>query len=90
MIKDLKELQKFFKICRENGVESIKFYNVEVFLRPGFVAQPSKKAQSVKADNLVQTDDIKVPFPEIDEPDELTEEQKLFGSADPSVWDKAN
>ena len=87
MIKDLKELQKLFKICRENGVESIKFDNVEVYLRPGFVAQASKNTRkSINLDNLANTDDIKVPLPYIHEPDQLTEEQKLFGSSDPSVW----
>lgn len=92
MIANLKELKAFLKLCRAEGVESVKFGNTEVFFRPGLPATVSRKAKkAMDLDALATTDDVKVPFPDlIDEPDELTDEQRLFGSADPSVWQKTN
>jgi hypothetical protein len=86
MIKDLKELKQFLKICRDNGVESIKFGNTEVYLKP--------QAAKSKAKNSILTgmDIPDIPKPtyvpggidedvKIQTPDELTEEQLLFYSA---------
>ena len=85
MVNNLKELKAFLKLCRAEGVESIKFGNTEVFFRPNAPVQVTKAKKGVNLDALVETDGVQVPMPEIDEPDQLTEEQKLFYSSDPSV-----
>jgi hypothetical protein len=83
----LKELTKFLQLCRKQGVESIKFQDVEVH----FGQLPTKISKNIR--NLPETvndmsyiDPGKIPQIESIDTDELTDEQKLFGSSDPSVW----
>lgn len=73
---NLKELEKLIKLCRKQGVESVRFDGIELHLG----AAPMPKAISHKAKARTTT---AIPgaeafsMPDIDTPDELTPEQLL-------------
>lgn len=87
----IKELKKFLQLCRAEGVESIKFQDVEVHLGrlPVKVAKTTHRSLMDEAPE----ESIKIPtynpvsLP-VDEnadqidTDELTDEQRLFYSSD--------
>jgi len=84
------ELKRLLKLCRQQGVQSIRYEGVEIHLgdlpqkQPKYVA----KAKSKSIDTGVFDPGPIVPH--IHTPDEMTEEQLLFGSSDPSVWSQDN
>jgi hypothetical protein len=84
------ELKRLLKLCRQQGVSSIRYEGVEIHLgelpqkQPKYVA----KAKSKPIDTSV-FDPGPIASP-INTPDEMTMEQMLFGSSDPSVWSQDN
>lgn len=90
-IDTIKDLEKIVKLCRKAGVDIIKIGDIEIVLDKSFKTSP-RRTKAVKQD--IQG----VPLPggideatqifssDIETPDELTEEQLLFGSSDPTVW----
>lgn len=92
---DLKQLDKFLKMCRKHGVESIKFDGVEVFLGQVAPKALAKRQPYVPpADINAAYDPGKItisPLPqEVIDTDELTDEQKLFYSSAPSEISQQN
>lgn len=103
-MNDLKELNKFLKLCRRHNVESIKFDGVEVFL--GAAPQPQAKQKRYQAPAGINDafDPGKITvgspalgsgtnnssIPDIATPDELTEEQLLFYSSAPTATNQQN
>lgn len=79
-MKDLGYLKKLLKLCREQGVESIRFEGIELHLG----ALPQKAVDEGKFPDLQHqplspggiTEDTK-----IDMPDALNEEQMMFYSS---------
>lgn len=53
MISDLKELEKFFKLCRKQGVTEINFESIQV----KFGEMPSKAYAQSEASDEIQTDE---------------------------------
>lgn len=82
-IENLKDLKKFLQLCRQQGVESIKFDGVEVYL--GQQPTNSKPNRKVAAKSIVSAaptlPGVITEDTYIDTPDALTDEQKLFWSA---------
>jgi hypothetical protein len=87
MLNDLKDLEKAIKLCRKLGVSSIKIGDVEFHLGSLEVNANKRVTASSK---LLST---AAPVGEIDEhtridiSDELTEDQMLFYSSEPSLMD---
>lgn len=54
MIKDLKELEKFFKICRKQGIVDISFEGISV----KFGDLPMKTSNQADESDEIQTDGI--------------------------------
>jgi hypothetical protein len=92
-VDNLKDLEKLLKLCRKQGVQSIRFDGVEVHL--GDLPQPQRSLKAAFPEQTVNPKayqdafdpgkiivptDLKVPT------DEMTEEQMMFGSSDPTVW----
>lgn len=83
MIANLKELKKFLQLCRDQGVESIRFNGVEVHLGsmpiipnrankrvlPETITTPTYAPGGITADTSILTD-------------ELTPDQLLFWSSE--------
>ena len=92
MLNDLKDLEKAIKLCRKLGVSAIKIGDVEFHL-----GSDPKGAQTARQTNVApaQMGKIASNLGEIDEhtkievAGELTQEQLLFGSSDPAVWEAA-
>lgn len=90
VIKDLHELKKFIKLCRAEGVESIRFDGVEMFLgqkpetgrkgknSPGEIGIISTTAAyapgGIAAHTPIPVPDVKIST------DELSDEEMLFYS----------
>lgn len=88
--KDIKYLAQVIKLCRKEGVDIIKLGDVEIVLGKVPEAKKSYKT-SVKTTTEAFTDPGQIVVQPLDIPtDELTDEQKLFGSSDPSVWPETN
>jgi len=90
-ISNFKDLEKLIKLCRKTGVEIIEVDGIKMQLSH----LPVMDKSTHKSRNPVIVDEsafdpghITVPQMPIDsiDTDELTDEQKLFGSSDPSVW----
>jgi hypothetical protein len=77
-IGSLKDLDKLIKLCRQRGIQSIKVDNVELHLGDAPVKY-TRQVSSTKyiADNFGNIDENS----KIETPDELTEDQLLFYSA---------
>ena len=82
----LKELEKFLKLCRKQGVQNIKFEGTEVHLGELPLVTSSKTPTTKKASKVVSvetftpggvTEDSQIQV------DTLTPEQLLFYSSDP-------
>jgi len=84
-IDNIKDLKAVIKLCRTEGVEIIKVDGVELVL--GKVTETAKRnvAQFTMPKDILEEAKIEVTPMNIPT-DELTEEQLLYGSADPSVW----
>jgi hypothetical protein len=85
-----KELKALLKLCRANGVQSIRYEGVEIHL--GELPQKYSKVVGKPKSKPTSTG-VFDPGPiaqVIDTPDEMTDEQLLFGSSDPSVWNTSN
>lgn len=54
MLKDLKELEKFFKLCRKQGVIDISFDGITV----KFGDLPMKNLNQIEAETEVSTDEM--------------------------------
>lgn len=83
MINNLKELKKFLQLCREQGVESIKFGDTEVHLGAmPYKAPKTSNTMPYKATPVTTfapggiTDDTSILT------DELTPEQLLYWSSE--------
>jgi hypothetical protein len=88
-VSDLKDLEKLIKLCRKTGVEVIKIDGIELVLGAEPVVR--NKRTNVRKDNTAPlgeiTEDMKIPLSDLVVPtDTITEEQMLFGSSDPEVW----
>ena len=86
-IDSLKDLQKLLKVCQDNGVDAIKIDGIEMSIRPQTKAY---KAPRERKSVFQPTPDeqIKVPAfqpqpeaPDIETPDELSDEQLLNWSS---------
>jgi hypothetical protein len=93
-VNSLKELEKILKLCRKNGVQVMKVDGVEFVL--GEVTDKPRKRYIDTREVTSQIDlnafpeaDLKIPAfsppppvaDQVDMPDELTDEQKLFYSS---------
>jgi hypothetical protein len=98
-IDSLKDLQKLLKLCRQQGVTSIKIDGIELNISTQTnLASVNVKSQidlnafpeadwNIPPYNPVNVQDTatEVIEPKIDMPDELTDEQLMFYSAKPEV-----
>jgi hypothetical protein len=87
------DFDTLLKVLRKHGVEIIKIDNIEIVLGKEPQKQPSeRKSRSASKSSFGEIDEnIKIPITPLTIPtDELTEEQVLFGSSDPSVWADGN
>lgn len=93
-VSNLKDLQKLLKVCQENGVDAIKIPGehgqIEMSIRP--VTKPTRSARTLPSAVFSQPtpdEQLKVPVPfqetpeapDIETPDELSEEQLLNWSS---------
>lgn len=81
-IKDLKDLKKLVKLCRDTGIDAIKIDGIEFAL--GRAPQPTKIVQSYQAPSHALlpngiTEDTKIEI------EELTEEQMMMWSSQGSI-----
>ncbi len=89
-IDNLKQLRAVLKLCRQEGVDTLEIDNVKLVLGTKPQANAKRKAilpisEDYELGNI--TEDLKIPVQHLDtETDGPTEEQILFGSSDPSVW----
>lgn len=74
----LKELEKLLKLCRKQGVESLRYNDIELHLGP-MPTSPAKRQRKVTQQPIPGAEAFSMP--DIDTPDELTEEQMLMWSA---------
>jgi len=87
----LKDLKRVIKLCRSEGVDSIRIDNVEIHLAQLPVKRPTTTQQlgdattfsTIYTSNNITDETIIPTF------DDLTEEQKLFYSAVPHDQDPA-
>ena len=84
-VETIQDLKKVIDLCRKSGVDIIKVDGIEMVLgtKPETVqrvkpVQPST-TQTYAPGGI--TEELRIPT------DDLTEEQLLFGSSDPSVWE---
>lgn len=84
-ITTLKDLEKLIKKCRSLGVQSIKVDNVEFHLSDAPTRQVSRQftAKQYVADTFGEVNEST----KIETPDELTEDQLLFYSAQQGAQD---
>lgn len=91
IVKDLKELKQLIKLCRSNQVEIIKLGDIELVLgkEPLYNKAKSMAKATSSAYDLGNIDEnVNIPISDLVIPtDELTDEQKMFGSSDPAVWE---
>lgn len=89
VITDLTQLDKLIKLCKKHKLLAIKIDNIELSLSPDTPKQKTKadKTGLVQIDNSFDPGQIPEVAPDlIKDPQGLTDEQRLFGSSDPSVW----
>lgn len=86
-ISSLKELDKLMLLCRKRGIEAIEIDGIKFNIDLSKNDSPIRKAKQPQASTHDSHFDPIVP--DIDIPDQMTEEQMLFGSSDPTVWDQA-
>ncbi len=84
-IESLKQLDQLMKLCRKQGVSAIEIDNIKFNLGPEPISQVNRQAHS----NPIVSgtfDPGAITLPDKIDTEEMTDEQKLFGSSDPSVW----
>ncbi len=90
-LDSVKDLEVLIKMLRKENVEIIKLGDIEIVLGK----KPEKPMRQKRTGPLQSNtmlvgeinEDMKIPITPLNIPtDELTDEQKLFGSSDPSVW----
>ena len=81
-IESLGELKKLIRMCREEGVNKIVVDGVDITIE----GRPRDKASTPSTREV--PGDLTFDPGKIDTPDFPTEEQLLFGSSDPTVWQK--
>lgn len=81
----MKELDKLMLLCRKRGIEAIEVDGIKfnIDLNTNTPARKAKQPQAQAHDSHFDTS-----VPDIDIPDEMTEEQLMFGSSDPTVWNE--
>jgi hypothetical protein len=86
-VDTLKDLEAVIKLCRRQHVEIIKVENIEIVLGKAPVRHRNTTVrQRHISDSITNIDETTPIEPLIIPTDELTDDQKLFGSSDPSVW----
>lgn len=84
MVKDLKQLKKFLQLCREQGVDSIRFEGVEVHL--GAMPYKASKTSNTMPHKATPVSTTYAPGGITDDTsiltDELTPDQLLFWSSE--------
>lgn len=86
MIKDFKDLEKFLKLCRKQGVQSIRMGDIEVHL--GDMPQPEAIRRSIMPEQIMQNlgaynpGDV-TPETQVPTPNMPSEEDLLFWSSAP-------
>lgn len=83
-VENLKELQKLIKLCRAEGIESIRIDGIEMHLGVKEIKQP-KTTKTLLTESLVTpggiTESTKILT------DELTPEQLLYYSSRPESYE---
>lgn len=85
-IKTIKDLDKLLKLCRKNGIETIKLGDIELTLNPNFLSYPRTEPKArITAPRVLApggiTEEAQVQVDtEVLTQEELTDEQKLFWS----------
>lgn len=85
-IKTPKDLEKLFKLCRENGIETFKHQGIEFTVNSAYFTSKSVKKQRTATAAPVYAPGGVTEETQIESIGGLTPEQLLFGSSDPSVW----
>ena len=91
MVKDIKELEALVKMLRKHNVDIIKIGDVEIVL--GKSPEPVRRKRTTIRQQDTEVignidENTQIPVEPLTIPtDELTDEQKMFGSSDPSVWE---
>lgn len=92
MIKDLKDLKKLIQLCRVEGLDSLRLNNIELKFGP-LPEKYKPKSKVIPEDTVFDPGQVpkyqQMPVQALVDKiatDEMTEEQALFGSSDPSVW----
>ena len=91
-ITDIKDLEAVIKLCRKQNVDIIKIDNVEIVLGKAPTATPKRRRSIIDSaqEPANSFDPGKIDITPLNIPtDELTDEQILFGSSDPTVWDNS-
>lgn len=83
LLNSLKDLDRLMILCKKRGVKSIKIDGIEFVMSDDVEYDTSKRGDIASnlpdiPGSLEQDSKIVSDFP--------TEEQLMFGSADPSVW----
>lgn len=90
-IESIKDLEKIIRSCRKLGVEIIKIGDIEIVLDKSFKVTKSVAIRKSNIEGVPLPGGIdettKIEVPDIATPDMPTEEQLLFGSSDPAVWE---
>lgn len=91
VISDLKELKKLLQLGRSEGLESLKIDNIEIKFGTKPVKQAPKPRQEAQASDM-SFDPGRITVQALDpiDTEEMTPDQLLFGSSDPSVWHTEN
>lgn len=92
-ISSLKDLQKLLKLCRQQGVTSIKVDGIELTLNlneqrtRSYIDSDAFPEANIRVPQYTQINvqDTEGIEPKIDMPDELSPEQLMFYSAKPEV-----
>jgi hypothetical protein len=87
-IESIRDLEKIIRVCRKTGVDIIKIGDIEIVLDKSFKTAPRQaKARKLEVQGIPlpggidETTKIEVPDL-IDTPDELSDEEMLFYSAE--------
>lgn len=91
-ISTLKDLQKLLKVCQENGVDAIKVPGehgqIEMSIRPQTKPTKTRRIPAEVFSQPTPDEEVKIPAfqptpeaPDIETPDELTDDQLLNWSS---------
>lgn len=79
-IDNLKQLKALIRTCRDEGVNRITVDGIEMTLEGAPKIKPSPTPGAYTPDPGT-FDPGTIPTPDV-----MTEEQRMFGSSDPTVW----